>query len=373
MKIIMAEKSDIYHDSRVLKEARSLANAGYDVSVYGFREKWKAGEPKKYNFNITTFPVVSRKYRALRNISIFINIFIIHIIIILTKAQYYHAHNTMFLLGMYVSSRIHSGKFIYDSHEVQWERIKIHHILEKLFVHKAHRIISVSEGIAGEIRKRYSIPEESIIFLSNYPYLPNSKIDLTKKINPQNIRLIYSGGFDLLSNRLDNLLHALADLKQFSLYLLSYGYGDSLHNFNELIHQLGLVDRVHFLPLVSPDEIHDVVKDYDIAVSLTNYQGNATYQRYASPNKMYDYLAAGLPILCSNMEVHETCFVAKGVAISVDPNDVKSIVSGLKRISDNPEKIIKMRETAVALSSNVCHWGTQEIKLINMYKRMGTV
>ena len=370
MKVIMAEKSDIYHDSRVLKEANSLANAGYDVSVYGLREKWKTDEPKKYNFNITTFPVVSRKYRALRNISIFINIFIIHIIIVLTRAQYYHAHNTMFLLGMYASSRIHGGKFVYDSHEVQWEQTKIASFLEKMFIHKADSIITVREDIACAISKRYSVSKDKFVIVSNFPYLSNPKMDLGRKVNRNNIGMIYSGGYDIATNRLDNLLYVLTEFKQFSLYMLSVGYGKSFYKFRELIDGYGLNERVHFLPLVPPEKIGDVISVYDISVNLETNPKNKIGTRYSSSNKMYGYIAAGLPILCTNIEAYETDFIKNGVAISVGDASVLQIKEALEVIINDPDIIILMRKKAIDLSRRKFYWEAEEKKLIGLYRQL---
>jgi len=49
-KVLMAESSDIYHDSRVQKEAISLSNNGYKVIVLGFRSKLKVKVKNKFIF-----------------------------------------------------------------------------------------------------------------------------------------------------------------------------------------------------------------------------------------------------------------------------------------------------------------------------------
>ena len=364
----MAERTDIYHDSRVLKEARSLTNVGYDVSVYGFRGKWKIDETKNYNFNICTFPVVSRKYRVLRNISMFINIFIIHIIIILTRADYYHSHNTMFLLGMYLSSKLHKGKFIYDNHEVQWENTHADALLEKAFIHKPDAIICVSDGIADEVAKRYSIPEDKFTIISNYPYSYDGVIDLDRKSDTNNLKFVYSGAISI--ETIENLLFAIRDISGLSLYLQVYGTGNSYEKIKQLVRDPRIGNKVNFLPLVAPERINGVISKYDVAFNLPTNPKNKMAYRYSSSNKMYQYLSAGLPILCSNLEIYETDFVDNGVAISVEASNVASIANGIQRFINNPDIIKPMRKKAIDLSKTIFNWETQEKKLYEMYNRL---
>ena len=48
MKVLMAERTDIFYDSRVLKEAKSLSDRGYLVTVYGFRAQQKSDKQNTY-------------------------------------------------------------------------------------------------------------------------------------------------------------------------------------------------------------------------------------------------------------------------------------------------------------------------------------
>ena len=367
MKVIMAERTDIYHDSRVLKEAKSLADEGYDVSVYGFRAKLKIDRHRRYNFNIISFPLISRKYRLLRNISMFIYISIINIIIILKKANFYHAHNTMFLIGMYISSKLHRGKFIYDSHEVQWECTKADEILERMFIHKADIIICVSYGIAKEVSKRYSIPTGKVSVISNYPYVNNTKL-YKKIIDEDNIEFIYSGGIS--TENITNFLYAIKEIKNLSIYLQCFGTGNSENELKQLIQDLKINNKVKFIPLVAPEKINEIISKYDVAFNLPTNPNNKIAYNYSSSNKMYQYLSAGLPILCSQLAIYQEDFVNNGVAISVNAKDVESIRKGIIKFIENPKLITDMREKAIEISKTIFNWQTQENKLLDMYENL---
>lgn len=366
-KVLMAESSDIYHDYRVQKEASSLASAGYAVTVLGFRSQIHEQRDNDFNFKIFTLPVVSRDHRLLRNTSIAFNILVINLFIVFHKVGFYHAHNTFFLLGMFIASKLHGGKFIYDAHEVQWELGKIPSLLERFFIKKTDAVINVSYGRKIAQARRYGIKEEKIELISNYPILKSVDENLNKRKKVDFLRMVFSGGFSIENNRLDLLLQSLVGTPNVYLDFLAFGYGNSKTTISKLINQLELHDRVKFLPLVSPDEVVSVLSKYDIAVDLTTNPNNEIYLRYCSRNKMYEALAAGLPILCSEIESYVKEFVNKGVALSVDANSIYSITEGLKYFISNSEKMLKMKKKALQLSKSQYNWKHEEKKLIELY------
>lgn len=368
MKVLIAERTDIFHDSRVLKEAKSLSDQGYAVTVYGFRSKLKLDKQNKYNFKIITFPLISRKFRALRNISILIYIIIINFIIGLKKAKYYHSHNTMFLVGMYLSSKIHRGKFIYDSHEVQWECTKADEILERMFIRKADAIICVSEGIAEEVSRRYSISIENIVVISNYPYFSQYEVDLNQNIDSNNIKFIFSGGLSF--ENIENFLRAIKNINKLTVYLQIYHRGSCYEKINSLISELNIGNKIEFLPIVTPEKINEIISKYDVAFNLPSNPHNKVAYRYSSSNKMYQYLSAGLPVLCSQLEIYQKDFVENNVGISVNARDIESIRNGINKFIENPNMIIDMRKKAIELSKSIFNWITQEKKLLDIYKRL---
>ena len=367
-KVLMAESSDIYHDYRVQKEASSLASAGYDVTVLGFRSQIHEQHDNGFNFKILTLPVVSRDHRLLRNICIAFNILVINLFIVFHRVRFYHAHNTFFLLGMYIASKLHGGKFIYDGHEVQWESGKLPSLLERFFIKKTDAVINVSYGRKIAQASRYGIAAEKIKIISNYPIVKSLDVKLKEKNDVDSLRMVFSGGFNIETNRLDLLLKSLVGIPNVYLDFLAFGYGNSKITISKLINQLELHDRVKFLPLVSPSEVISVISEYDVAVDLTINPQNKISLRYCSRNKMYEALAAGLPILCSNIESYIEEFVKRGVAIGVEPEDIESIRKGVKYFINNPAKILNMKKNAINLSKIHYNWTTQEAKLVELYK-----
>lgn len=366
----MAESSDIYHDYRVQKEAASLVAAGYVVHVLGFRATSRAPRDAEFPFALSTMPVASRGRRWLRNLSMVFNIAVINLRLVLTRASVYHAHNTMFLFGMHLSARLHGGRFVYDAHEVQWEKGRAISVLERLFIRKADAVINVAPGRAIEMSKRHGVPLERITVISNYPIYDPNLAGADPPSAAAALRLVYSGGYELGSNRLDNLVRAMVQVPEVELHLMAFGYRDSEVVMRRLVREHGLEARVRFLPLVRPHEVMAAISRFDVAVNLLTNPGNHLSIRHPSVNKMYEYLAAGLPILCSDLEGFVTEFVDEGAAVAVNAVDVGAVADGLRRLLAMRAELPRLRERALALARDRYNWQTQEEKLVSLYRSL---
>lgn len=364
--VVMAETSDLYHDYRVQKEASSLAAAGYDVRVYGFRSSLTPPPGGAFAFQLRTFPVVPRKHRRLRNLSIMVYVAVINVLLLLERRDFYHAHNTMFLFGMHLASRLHRGAFVYDAHEVQWEQGRVQEALEKAYIHRAQGLINVSTGRVRACSERYGVPEDRFTVISNYPIVDGLRRN-NKRTGTDDISLVFSGGFNLDNNRLDLLLEAMARVPGIELNLMAFGYRDAREKLESIIAREGLGHRARFIPLVSPDQVMAAVARFDVAVNLLTNPKNHISIRYCSTNKMYEYLAAGMPVLCSDLDAFLEEFVEPGAAFAVDPNDIDDIERGLRLLVQERERLPAMSEKAAWLARNRFNWETQERRLLELY------
>ncbi|MBN1183551.1 MAG: glycosyltransferase [Bacteroidales bacterium] len=366
-KVIMAESSDIYHDGRILKEAYTLSEAGYDLTIYGFRNSNSL--IGKYPFKIHTILIFSKKHRALRNLSIGMNIIFLNVLLIFKKAKIYHAHNTMFLPGMYIASLIHKGELIYDCHEVQWELNSIAKRLEEKFIYKAKYIINVAKGRTVAQMEKYNIPEGNFTIISNYPIRPTNRFTVEEKVDNE-LRFIYSGGFILSDNRIDNFCKALKHFKNIQLDLMAFGTDKDCRELSKVIDIEGLNDRVKFIELVPPDKVIDKLAKYDIAINLISNPKNLISYNYHGINKIYEYLMAGLPILCSTMKSFIEEIENNGVGKCVEPSNVSSIIDGIQFFIDRKSNLTEMKQKARILAETQYNWNTQGVKLIDLYSRI---
>lgn len=365
----MAERSDLYHDSRVIKEANSLNSNGFNVTVIGLRSL-KKNLDNDFSFRMNTKYVLSRNFGVLRKLHLFILIFYLNLKILFIKSDYYHAHNTYFLPGMYLAKIIYSGILIYDSHEVQWELNTISKITEKFFINRVDKIINVSEGRAIHQSKKYSIPKDKIKVISNYPLLEQEVINKSFIDPSDKIKFIFSGGLNLDDNKIDNFIRSIQFYENISFDLMIFGYGKSALKIKKLINTLNLIKRVKIIPLVKPNEVVNKISNYHYTVNFIVNPNNLISIDYHSINKIYESISAGLPILCTNLPTFIAEIENNGIGYCVNPDSVDSIKSGIDLLIKNNHNLINIRNKTLQLAINKFNWSLEEEKLLSLYRSL---
>jgi glycosyltransferase involved in cell wall biosynthesis len=108
-------------------------------------------------------------------------------------------------------------------------------------------------------------------------------------------------------------------------------------------------------------------KGADIGLCLEK-DTNLNY-RYSLPNKLFDYIAAGVPVIASNLP--ETGKLLSeydcGIIIeSVIPEKISKAISELRK---NPDRLSELRRNA-ALASQKLNWPIESKKVIEMYTKI---
>jgi glycosyltransferase involved in cell wall biosynthesis len=124
-------------------------------------------------------------------------------------------------------------------------------------------------------------------------------------------------------------------------------------------------DRVHFFPAVPFKEMLSYAMSADIGFVLHQNIGLNYY--YVCPNKMFECMAAGLPIVGSNFpEVRQ--FVNKyKVGVTCDPSDPESISEAVERLLSKPSRLEEMKQNALE-AAKILNWEVESMKLVKLYE-----
>jgi glycosyltransferase involved in cell wall biosynthesis len=260
------------------------------------------------------------------------------------RAALWIAHDLETLPTALRARRELGGSVIYDSHEFftdspltrgaakHWERIERRHIGQ------ADAVMTVSAGIARLLAERYGITEP--VVLMNVPQAPTAAVgapvDLRAQLGlPGDARVVlYLGGIQQLRG-LDVMIRAIAERDDLALVMMgpgSPGYRDEL---TALATQLGVAGRIGFLPPVPPPEIRRFALGADVGVVM--HQGVSLSYRHALPNKLFDYLHAGLPVVVSDLPEVGAVVTGNRVGATCDPADPASIAAAIDRVTADPE------------------------------------
>lgn len=88
----------------------------------------------------------------------------------------------------------------------------------------------------------------------------------------------------------------------------------------------------------------------------------------ALPVKMFEYMAAGIPVIASNFPLWKEIVESNACGICVDPLDPKAIAEAIDFIVNNPEQAKLMGENGKRAVYEKYNWGIEEVKLLAFYK-----
>lgn len=140
----------------------------------------------------------------------------------------------------------------------------------------------------------------------------------------------------------DRLITACAGLTgDFRLDLV--GHGPEAEALEAQVRALDLTDRVHFHGALAPEAVPAALREFDIAVAP--YPAG---ENYFSPLKIYEYLAAGLPVVASAVGAIPGVLAESGAGILTDPTDTDDLTRALQRLIDDADLRAEMGTRARA-------------------------
>ncbi|MCK4785767.1 MAG: glycosyltransferase, partial [Desulfobacteraceae bacterium] len=90
---------------------------------------------------------------------------------------------------------------------------------------------------------------------------------------------------------------------------------------------------------------------------------------YCSPNKLFEYLLAGLPVIASDFPEMRQIIDEYGVGTTFDPSAPKDIARAVMEIFEAPEKWKDIKEKTHSVAS-IYNWENESRKLIDIYKSL---
>ena len=121
---------------------------------------------------------------------------------------------------------------------------------------------------------------------------------------------------------------------------------------------------VKFIGRLSRKEVNDLYGSARAGIVI--YQPAQNHYE-AQPVKMFEYMAAGLPVIASNFPLWKKIVEKTGCGICVDPQNPKDVRDACMDLLNNPEKGQEMgRLGRLAVVEKYC-WSNEEKKLLDLY------
>lgn len=362
-------------DSRVRREASALAAAGIDVTVLELANiPAGAGALDGFARRSVRPPAWLRRwlpfhlYRAA-----FLWWFVVGIV--RARPDVVHAHDAAMLLPGIMGARLIGAKLVYDSHELATsvpyrERTWAAFVagIERLVVPRCAAVITVSDGIAERLRGRYRLACMPTVVRNVSALHPGGRGGLRERMEiDAGTPLVLHQGAPAPARGCEILVEALAKVPGAHLAFLGDpepGYAASLC---ELIATRGLQERVRLLPSVSLEDLLAHTAEADVGVTLL--QDTCLNHRLALPNKLFEYIAAGVPVVAAELPETSRLVTRHGVGWCVAPND-SAALAGVLRVALYGPRDPELHERLIRAGEELC-WERERTRLLELYARLG--
>ena len=262
------------------------------------------------------------------------------------------------------------SKLIYDTHELETEVIgslgvkgKIDKLIEKLSIPFVDNIFVVSDSIAKWYKNQYGLKEVHVI--RNVPVrqdIRSENLTLLKakfNISENELLFIYQG---LLSEGrgIEILLNAFSKVDK-KKHVVFMGFGVLTGMIKEYENNFS---NIHLHPPVKPEEVIPYTTSADVGISLIENICLSYY--YSLPNKVFEYILSGLAIIVSDFPDMGKIVDEYGCGWKVGVYE-KSVIDLINNIS--VEDVRKKKNNALINKKNF-EWDKEEEKLLKVYQSM---
>jgi|GEM_PF-298537 len=341
MRIAMLLHKSVEHDSRVRREARALTAVGHEVTVLHLpRDRGQLdGALEGFEVrSVTPPPWVRERLPTVAYRAVFLLAFLRALRRLRPDAV--HAHDAAMLLPGWLGARATGAALVYDSHEYAvgvpyrdrlWAMLVS--ALERLLVPRCDGVVTVSDGIADRLRARYRLAERPVV-VRNLPDPAEEDggfeaEDLRRALGlDASTPLVLHLGAVARDRGCETLTRAMAGLRDAHLLFLGADDAAFAARLREVARDAGVAERVHLRPSVPTGQIRAHARQGSVGVTLL--EDTCENHRLALPNKLFEYLAAEIPVVASDLpEIRRTVGGLPGVTL-VDPANPDAVAAGLR-------------------------------------------
>jgi glycosyltransferase involved in cell wall biosynthesis len=155
----------------------------------------------------------------------------------------------------------------------------------------------------------------------------------------------------------------MKNVKSAKLYLR--GFGPHENYLRALATNNDLTEKVIFLEPVDMTKMVDSLEGFDIGI--VPYKPVSLNNKLASPNKIFEYMMAGLPIAASDSPELKKIVTKNKVGVLFDPSNPKDIANKINKLIENDKLLEEMKENALRCAKSEYNWEVQSRKLISVY------
>jgi len=361
------------HESRVLKETASLTSNGFAAKCYIFALEG-AGLAQEETLDdkrtILRIPLKSRNWK--RNPVSQLATYLEYLFRISQLVRKYEIDTiNVHLLGLLpigvFLKLFYKTQLVYDAHELETEvvllsgiRKKVAKFVERALIRFVDLTIVVGPAIEKWYRDKYGI--SNIVTVKNCPLYQDRYVsDLlreTQNIPAEKKVLLYQGGL-ALGRGIEGILAAFDQRDTGGLVVVFMGYG----GLEKLISDFAARnDNIFLQPAAPPEVVLQYTASADYGISYID--NPSLNDRYCLPNKMFEFVMAGLPVLVNDAPEMSDFVKSTGVGAVMAALTWSDIHKSIREIEGIPREKLEANLSKAAKENS---WETQEKMMLKAY------
>lgn len=359
--VIVSVTNDLATDNRVNRSCSVLQSLGFRVVLVGRKLKQSSEVSRPYECK--RFRMLFKKgvfFYAFYNLRLFFYL-------LFHRVDLLYANDLDTLLPNYLVSKIKRVPLIYDSHELFTEVPELQNApfkkavwtkIEKRIIPKLKYCITVNESIAKIFEETYQVKFNSI---RNVPEQIPTNLSNTIKLEniPENSFTVIIQGSGLNIDRgLEEAIEAMLLLE--NVHLLIVGNGDVIPKAKKMVEDLKLENRVHFY---GKRPYHELMKFTSLAnCGLAIDKATNKNHQFALPNKVFDYIQAGTPIICMDLIEIKSLVIKYDIGIVIKDVLPSLIADAIRELQSNAP-LLQTYKNNCEKAAEIEHWGNEKSKL----------
>jgi glycosyltransferase involved in cell wall biosynthesis len=291
-----------------------------------------------------------------------------------------HAHDLPQLRGGHVAARNLGVPLVYDAHELYPEigtltarqRSRLGR-LERRLMPTANASITVNPYIADEMARRYRMAKPHVILNAIDP--PSADVEVEQAGNSfraklglgADVRILLFQGWMSETRGLDRLITAVSQTSD-HIHLVLLGYGSIIEDLRRHAVSLDVDQRVHFVDAVPQDELLSWTTSADAGV--IPYPAVDLNHHFCSPNKLFEFIQAGLPIVANDLPFLRDVVVGEDIGVVAPIEDASAFGRAIESLLGEDTVLLhQCRRRLVSVAPRYT-WAVQSDELVRIYESL---
>jgi len=365
-RIIISTTNDISTDNRVNKVALLLLDLGFDVLWVGRQLKDSPPLEREYKTHrMKLWFTEGALFYAEFNIRLFF-------FLLFRKTDVLLSNDLDTLLANYLSSRLKRKELVYDTHEyflgvpeIQDNRLAkvVWTFIERSIFPQLKTVFTVNNSIANLYQQDYGIRPK--VFRNISPVvLPEERKTREELDLPTDIKIVINQGSGMNVDRgIEEAFEAVLDMPDTVLLLV--GSGDVIPKLKAMVKDMKAEEKVIFVDRVPYQELLQYTLNADVGISLDK-DTNINY-RFSLPNKLFDYIHCGIPVICSNVIEVKTIVDEYRVGKSIEKVTPEPVAKALEEVLSKGKTSY---QDALRIASKELTWEKEKVAVEEVYKNL---